>query len=60
MILQPAPLDDHPVTTDLAQRRAYLEAILAHPRTNDGRRAWARAELKRLKEQAWTPSPHCL
>ena len=34
---------------DPGQRRAYLDALIANPRTNDGRRAWARAELKRMK-----------
>lgn len=38
-----------PLPTDPDARRAYLEALIANPRTNDGRRAWARAQLKRLK-----------
>lgn len=50
MILQPAPVVDPAPPSDLAQQVAYLAALIANPRTNDGRRTWARAELKRLKE----------
>jgi hypothetical protein len=38
-----------PPSSDLAARIALLESLLAQPKLNDGRRAWARAELKRLK-----------
>lgn len=44
----PLPVPTAP-PLDPDARRAYLEALLADPRTNDGRRAWAQAELKRLK-----------
>ena len=43
VLCSPAP------SSDVARRIATLEALLAQPRLNDGRRAWAKAELKRLK-----------
>lgn len=49
MILRPAPITSPPPSSDLAARIALLESLLANPKLNDGRRAWAKAELKRLK-----------
>ena len=50
MILQPMPATEPPTPpSDLARRIAIIETLLAQPRLNDGRRAWAKAELKRLK-----------
>lgn len=50
MILQPMPATEPPApSSDLAWRIAILKALLEQPRLNDGRRAWARAELKRLR-----------
>ena len=50
MILQPIPAaEPPPPSSDLAARIATLQALLEQPRLNDGRRNWAKAELKRLK-----------
>lgn len=49
--IQPSLLDAAPMATDTAERIAHLEAIIASKRTNNGRAAWARAELKRIKSR---------